>query len=123
MFADDKKKFKFDGVYNKEIAQKRKNARIPVEIKGTFIYMDVDNKITDKCIITNLSTGGVAFETNAVLLRGDIITISFPLSGTIIKEEAQITRNTGREVGCRFLHPDPRNVEIIQQYIYKKLFS
>ncbi len=123
MFSEDKKKFKFDGTFNKEIAQMRKNARIPVEIDGTFTYIDATNRIKDTCTITNLSTGGLAFETNTVLLKGDIITISFPLSGRMIKEDGQITRNTGREYGCKFVNPSPENVNFIQQYIYKKLFS
>ncbi len=123
MFAEDKKKFRFDGTFNKEIAQKRKNARIPVEIKASFTYIDASNNINDTCVITNLSTGGLAFETNTILLKGDVITISFPLSGKMLKEDAKITRTTGREYGCKFITPSEQDVNYIQQYIYKKLFS
>ncbi len=121
-FVERKKKFTFTGSYEKG-AQRRKHARISVEIKGTFTYMDANNKFTETCLITSLSTGGLGFETNVVLLKGDIITVIFPLEGYIIKEDAQITRTHGKEVGCKFVDPKPTNVKKIQEYIYKKLFQ
>lgn len=120
--SDGKKKFTFSGVY-KEGIQRRKHARIPVEIRGTFTYMDANNKFTAQCLITSLSTGGLGFETNAVLFKGDIITVIFPLEGYIIKEDARITRTHGKEVGCKFVEPNPENVKHIQEYIYKRIFQ
>ncbi|MBN1898343.1 MAG: PilZ domain-containing protein [Spirochaetes bacterium] len=117
-----KKNFTFSQGY-KEGIQRRKHARIPVEIKSTFTYMDAYNKYTDTCLITSLSTGGVGFETNGVLLKGDVITIIFPMEGFIIKEDAMITRTHGKEIGCKFIDPKKDNVKKIQEFIYKKIFQ
>ncbi len=118
----ENKKFVFTRL-EPEIAHRRKHARIPVEIKGTLTYADAEKRFTSPILITSLSTGGLGFETNAVILPGDFISVSFPLEGKIITENAQITRRTGKEAGCRFLSPNPENVKLIQQYIYKKVFS
>lgn len=116
------KSFEFSQIYKKGL-QRRKHPRIPVEIKAQFIYKDVNNKFKSNCLITSLSTGGLGFETNAVLVPNDIITVIFPLEGCIIEEDAKITRVQGKEVGCKFIEPNPQNVKIIQNYIHKKIFN
>lgn len=119
--VDDGTHYSFSGKYNDGV-QKRKNARIPVEINGTFKYMDAKNTINDKCLLTSLSTGGVAFKSGCVLLVGDVIDITFMLDNKIIIETCKITTIHGREVGARFVSPNKDNVEVIQKFIYKKLF-
>jgi len=118
----DDKPFIFSQVYNKG-EQRRKFPRIPVEIRGTFIYKDVNTEFVEKCLITSLSIGGLGFETSAVLLKDDIITVSFPLENKIIKEDAKITRVQGKEAGCKFISPNPENTALIQNYIHNKLFK
>ncbi len=119
---NDKKRFSFSGEFSKG-NQRRKHARIPVEINASFTYIDANNQFTDKCLITSLSTGGLGIEANAVLLKGDIITVIFALDGNIIKEDLQITRTHGKDVGGKFIGPNKKNVEIIQDYIYGKIFK
>lgn len=116
------KKLTFSGKYV-EGDQKRKNPRIPVEIQGNFIYMDSENKFTEKCMISSLSTGGISFSTSAVLLKGDVVVITFTLENKAITADCQITRTHGKEVGSRFLNPSEDSVRVIQQYIYKKIFA
>jgi len=116
------KKLTFTGKYT-EGDQKRKNPRIPVDIKGTFIYMDSENKITEKCTINSLSTGGISFFSNVVLLRGDAIVISFSLENKMITADCKVTRTHGKEVGSKFIHPTEDSVRIIQQFIFKKIFT
>ncbi len=121
---DDKidKKLTFSTKYTKG-EQKRKNPRIPVDIKGTFIYRDAENTITEKCIINSLSTGGVSFNSSVVLLKGDVIVISFLLGNTPIKVDCKVTRTHGKEVGSSFVNPTVDDVKYIQQFIFKKVFS
>lgn len=119
--VDEGTHYSFRGKY-KDGVQKRKNARIPVEINATFKYMDTENTINDSCLLTSLSTGGLAFKSSCVLLEGDVIVITFLLNSKIIIESCKITRIRGREVGVKFNSPGKENVEVIQRYIYKKLF-
>ena len=119
--VDDGTHYSFRGKYNDGV-QKRKNARIPVEIKGTFKYMDSENTINDNCLLTNLSTGGLAFKTSCVLLVSDVVNITFMLENKIIIECCKITTIRGGEIGAKFVSPRKENIEEIQKYIYKKLF-
>jgi hypothetical protein len=120
--TQDNRKFIFSTKYMNE-EQKRRNARIPVEIKGSFVYMDANSKFTDVCLVNSISTGGLAFESSSVLNRGDVITVTFLLESRLISEVCRVTRTHGKEVGCKFTGPSPQNTEIIGGFIYKKLFS
>ena len=95
-------------------AQKRKHARIPVEIKGSFIYKNVDTTVTDQCTISSLSTGGLAIRTGTVLLKNDVISITFAIGKDVINEFCKVTRMHGKQVGCRFTNPAKENIEVIQ---------
>lgn len=120
--TQDNKKFIFSNKFKKDV-QKRKNARIPVEIRASFVYMDANQKTTDTCLINSLSTGGLAFESSSVLNLGDVITVNFILEGHVMSEVCRVTRTHGKEAGCRFISPFPQNTGIISGFIYKKLFS
>jgi len=103
--------------------QKRKHARIPVELKGSFVYKSIDSTVTDQCMITNLSTGGMAIRTGMVLIKGDVISITFTIGKNVVNEFCRVTRTHGKEVGLKFTSPSRDNVEIIQNYIYGKVFT
>jgi len=116
------KKLTFSDKYTAK-DQKRRKARIPVKIKGSFVYKDINNNITDKCLINSLSTGGISFMSGMVLTRGDVVVVTFPLGSEVITEYCKITRTHGKEVGCKFIYPSEENINLIQQYIYDKVFS
>ncbi|MDD5066577.1 MAG: PilZ domain-containing protein [bacterium] len=120
--TQENKKFILSQKYS-NVDQRRKNARIPVEIRGSFVFMDASSKISDLCLVNSLSTGGLAIEASSVLSIGDVITVTFILEDHIISEVCKITRIHGKEVGCRFISPVPQNVQFIGSFIYKKLFS
>lgn len=104
-------------------AQRRKNARIPMELPCVFSIAHADDIIQERGTITSLSTGGLAVRTRVVLVVGDKIQATFDLGGMTINEVAEITRITGTEVGMRFTEPAKKTVEYIQQYIYNRVFS
>ena len=118
---DRNKKLSFSSSYKKE-SQKRKNARIPVEINGVFHYEDIDKEISDKCLINSISTGGVSFISGMVMMIDDIIRVSFPLSSVMITEYCKVTRVQGKEVGCKFTSPSNENQTVIQKFIFAKIF-
>ncbi len=103
--------------------QKRKNARIPVEIKGSFLYQDIKNKISDKCLINSLSSGGLSFISGMVLFKGDVVVVNFTLGGEIVSEYCKITRIHGKEVGSKFVNVSKKTKDTIQKHIYDKIFS
>ena len=103
--------------------QKRKNARIPIEIQGSYLYQDMENKISDKCLINTLSSGGVSVILGLVLHRGDVMLVTFTLDGTMISEYCKVTRIHGKEVGCKFTNPSKKSKAAIQKYIYEKIFT
>ncbi len=103
--------------------QKRKNARIPVEIKGSFLYQDIKNKISDKCLINSLSSGGLSFISGMVLFKGDVVVVTFTLGGEVVSEYCKITRIHGKEVGSKFTNTSKHTKDVIQKHIYDKIFS
>ncbi len=115
-------KLSFADAYSAK-AQKRKHARIPVEIQGSFIYKNIDTTVTDQCTIISLSTGGLSIRTGTVLLRNDVISLTFTIGKNVINEFCKITRMHGKEVGCKFTNPSEENLEIIQEFIYGKVFT
>lgn len=115
------KKFILSTKY-KNNEQKRINARIPVDLHGSFTYKDINREFQDFCRINSLSSGGLAFETSAMLSKGDVIAVHFELANTMITELCKITRCHGKEVGCKFINPSSENINLISNYIYHKLF-
>lgn len=114
-------KLSFADAYSSK-AQKRKHARIPVEIQGSFIYKNINTTVTGQCTIISLSTGGLSIRTSTVLLRNDVISITFAIGKNVINEFCKITRMHGKELGCKFTNPLKENIEIIQEFIYGKIF-
>ena len=121
-FSDDLKKLSFSDKYTTK-EQKRKHARIPVEIPGSFIFKNIENDITEKCLINSVSTGGISIKSGMVLLKGDVIIVNFAIGDKLLSEYCKVTRAHGKEVGCKFMNTKKESNEIIQQFIYNKIFS
>jgi hypothetical protein len=74
---------------------------IPVRILSYGLLMDK----ADEGICTDLSEGGVAFDTSAVLNVGDVITLEFRQKGeSSYRCHARLSYRAGRKYGAYFLH-------------------
>ena len=101
--------------------QKRKHARIDVNIPCTFRLEGQPSKI--ECTISSLSTGGLGLLAKMAMYPDDKIEIFFKLMGVPITARGAITRTHGKEVGVKFTEIERECVELIMEYIHTKIFK
>ncbi|MCK4777699.1 MAG: PilZ domain-containing protein, partial [Actinomycetia bacterium] len=77
--ATEKKRYFINPSLLQKGKQKRKNARIDVNIEGRYALEEGGTAYN--CTICSISTGGVAILATVALVEGDIVIISFLLDG------------------------------------------
>lgn len=100
--------------------QKRKKARIAVDIEG---QIEIPGHPALDCRVISLGTGGLTIIVSTILYTGDLVKIRFRLNLYEIHTEAEVVRVSGKEAGMKFLNLGSEETERIQSFIYRDVFN
>ncbi len=100
--------------------QKRKKARIAVDIEG---LLEISGHPASDCRITSLGPGGMTLVVRTTVYLGDLVNIRFVVGMSQLNIECEVVRTTGKEVGLKFRLLSDEDEQKIQSLIYKDAFS
>ncbi len=117
----DKKNYTTQGEFRESSKQKRKNARIRVNLNGTFVILGMDKE--NECNIVDIGTGGMGILTKTLLYPGDKVKIHFWLDDKEFYLQGTVSRVSGKNVGLIFEDISTDDIAKIQNYIHSRLFK
>jgi hypothetical protein len=89
--------------------EKRRHTRLKTE-RFFVEYMMKGFDAVYRAEVINISAGGLCFVRDAVVRRGDFLTLKFPFKSKKIIFSGEVLRVDGREVGVSF-HESEENIE------------
>lgn len=117
----DKSLFNESFVVRDAAQQKRKKARARVNLQGEFQLEGKPEKFP--CTLVDIGTGGLSLQTRSTLYVGDKIVVSFKLKAKPMKQNAVVTRVSGKSIGLQFTGLGEAELAEIQEYIHSAFFD
>ena len=112
-------------LFNKKSKNNRMYPRVDFFQPSYFIVENEENSPTNECWFTNISLGGLAFESDRDNLNESVVNILYKIGPQLRKDRLQIrfTRKLMSKwrYGCQFISPDERRNELISQFVVQKL--
>ncbi|MCE9501768.1 MAG: PilZ domain-containing protein [Leptospira sp.] len=101
--------------------QKRKKARVRLDVAGSFVL----NKkgMSNQCKLIDLGTGGLTFQSNLTLYPGDALEMQFKLKEKAVNILGEIVRTAGKDAIMRYSDLPQETVDLIQEYIHSAFFE
>lgn len=113
--------FQSDSIIRDPSKQKRRNARIGVNLEAHFKF-ESDPTVHEANVL-DLGTGGIALSARTPLYPGDRIQLNFALGEQFVEAMCIVSRSSGKTFGMVFEDPEDPIVGFVQDFIQKKLFA
>ncbi|EOQ95946.1 type IV pilus assembly protein PilZ [Leptospira wolbachii serovar Codice str. CDC] len=104
------------------VKQKRKDARVKLDVPCTVELIKTKNTpVTGH--LSDLGTGGLAFQTTAIFYEGDQVKIQFSLHQNPLEIIGTVHRTAGKTTSVIFQPLGAAEHKIVQEFIHKHYFD
>lgn len=120
----DSKQSIFSDSYSKYggVKQKRKDARVKLDVPCTVELVKSKNTpVTGH--LSDLGTGGLAFQTTAIFYEGDQVRIQFSLHQNPLEIIGTVHRTAGKTTSVIFQPLTALQHKVVQDFIHKHYFD
>ncbi|EOQ89927.1 type IV pilus assembly protein PilZ [Leptospira yanagawae serovar Saopaulo str. Sao Paulo = ATCC 700523] len=120
----DSKQSIFSDSYSKYggAKQKRKDARVKLDVPCTVeLVKSKTGPVTGH--LSDLGTGGLAFQTTAIFYEGDHVRIQFSLNQNPLEILGTVHRSSGKTTSVIFKPLAATEHKVVQEFIHKHYFD